>query len=483
MTTTPLSGPGQVLPGTLPAVFPSADTWQPWATERGLRCINCQRTYALREVIYRCPACNDLLDVVYPRPEHDLDALKRRWRRRRGSDRLIDRSGVWRFRELLPFYDHERQLITYPEGNTPLLDAPRSAAYAGVRRIRFKHLGFNPTGSFKDYGMVAGVTQARILGMRAVACASTGNTSASMAAYAARAGLSAIVLVPEGGDLLRQARPDAGLRRPHPPGAGRLRPALALLQPIAPDAGDLHPQLGQPLPPGRAEDGHGRSCWSSATGRPPTASWCPAATWATAASTARPCASCTTWGCSPGAPTSPSSRPAAPPPSTTPSSAAAPGDYWSGYHARTLATAIKIGDPVSWKKARRAVDWSDGWVTSVEEQEIADAKAVIGADGIGCEPASATTLAAIRRLAAEGTDARVDPDEDIVAILTGNVLKDADYTLRYHSSELYEEFTTETTLSPKGPKLELHFANPPVVVDASAEALTEAVRAHLRSRP
>ena len=149
------------------------------------------------------------------------------------------------------------------------------------------------------------------------------------------------------------------------------------------------------------------------------------------------------------------------------------------HHARTLATAIKIGAPVSWKKARRAVDWSDGWVTSVKEQDIADAKAIIGADGIGCEPASATTLAAIRRLAAEGTDARVDPDEDIIAILTGNVLKDADYTLRYHSSELYEEFTTETTLTPRGRKLESHFANPPVVVDATAEALTEAVRAHL----
>ena len=106
---------------------------------------------------------------------------------------------MWRFRELLPFYRRQSDIVAYPEGNTPLLDAPRCAEYAGVRRIRFKHLGFNPTGSFKDYGMAAGVTQARILGMRAVACASTGNTSASMAAYAARAGITAIVLVPEHG--------------------------------------------------------------------------------------------------------------------------------------------------------------------------------------------------------------------------------------------------------------------------------------------
>ena len=482
MTTTPLSGPGQVLPGTLPAVFPSADTWQPWATERGLRCINCQRTYALREVIYRCPACNDLLDVVYPRPEHDLVALKRRWRRRRGSDRLIDRSGVWRFRELLPFYDHERQLITYPEGNTPLLDAPRSAAYAGVRRIRFKHLGFNPTGSFKDYGMVAGVTQARILGMRAVACASTGNTSASMAAYAARAGLSAIVLVPEGGVSFAKLSQSLDYGALTLQVRGDFDAAQSLLQAIAPDLGIY---ILNSVNPFRLEGQKSvmvelleQCAWEA-----PDRIVVPGGNLGNSGSYGKALRELHDLGLL-------SRRPHI---TIVQAGGAAPlyNAFFGGHpetlervhHARTLATAIKIGAPVSWKKARRAVDWSDGWVTSVEEQDIADAKAIIGADGIGCEPASATTLAAIRRLAAEGTDARVDPDEDIIAILTGNVLKDADYTLRYHSSELYEEFTTETTLSPKGPKLESHFANPPVVVDASAEALTEAVRAHLRSHP
>ncbi|HEV2125481.1 MAG TPA: pyridoxal-phosphate dependent enzyme, partial [Chloroflexota bacterium] len=150
-------------------------------------------------------------------------------------------------------------------------------------------------------------------------------------------------------------------------------------------------------------------------------------------------------------------------------------------HARTLATAIKIGAPVSWKKASRAVHWSDGWVTYAEEQDIADAKAIIGRDGIGCEPASATTLAAIRRLAREGTDERVNPDEDIVCILTGNVLKDPDYTIRYHSAELYEEFRTETAVTSKGRRLDSHYANPPIVVDATAEALTAAIKEHLES--
>ncbi len=171
-----------------------ASNWQPWHEEPGLRCINCQHVYPLDQVIYRCTECGDLLDVVYPRIETEPETLKQRWSRRRSSGKLVDQSGVWRFRDLLPFFGDERNIVTYPEGNTPLLDAPRSAAYAGVRAIRFKHLGFNPTGSFKDYGMTAGVTQAKALGMRAVACASTGNTSASMAAYAARAGLGAAAI-------------------------------------------------------------------------------------------------------------------------------------------------------------------------------------------------------------------------------------------------------------------------------------------------
>jgi threonine synthase len=101
--------------------------------------------------------------------------------------------------------------------------------------------------------------------------------------------------------------------------------------------------------------------------------------------------------------------------------------------AFTLATAIKIGSPISWPKAIRALQWSDGEVEQVNEQEIADAKAVIGRDGIGCEPASAVTLAGIRKMVLAG---RIRQDEDIIAILTGHVLKDPDYTVNYHSGAL-----------------------------------------------
>jgi threonine synthase len=457
----------------------SSEAWRPWAEARGLRCINCQRTYPLRQVIYRCPACGDLLDVVYPRPGLDAATLKQRWRRRRGSDRLIDRSGVWRFRELLPFYDSEDDLLTYPEGNTPLLEAPRSAAYAGVRRIRFKHLGFNPTGSFKDYGMAAGVTQARLMGMRAVACASTGNTSASMAAYAARAGLTAIVLVPEGGvsfPKLSQSLDYGALTLQI---RGDFDAAQTLLQAIAPELGIY---ILNSVNPFRLEGQKSvmAELLEQCAWRAPDRIVVPGGNLGNSSSYGKALRELDDLGLLSKRPhiTIVQARGAAP--LYNAFSSGHPEKLERVHHARTLATAIKIGAPVSWKKARRAVDWSDGWVTSVEEQDIADAKARIGADGIGCEPASATTLAAIRRLAAEGTDLRVDPDEDIVAILTGNVLKDADYTLRYHSSELYEEFTTETTLTPKGKKLESHFANPPVVVDATAEALSEAITSRLQ---
>ncbi len=377
----------------------------------------------------------------------------------------------------MPFFGDERRIVTYPEGNTPLLDAPRSAAYAGVRGIRFKHLGFNPTGSFKDYGMTAGVTQAKALGMRAVACASTGNTSASMAAYAARAGLAAIVLVPEAGVSFPKLSQSLDYGALTLQVRGDFDAAQALLQQIAPELGIY---ILNSINPFRLEGQKSvmiellEQCgWQA-----PDRIVVPGGNLGNSSSYGKALRELDDLGMLDKRPkiTIVQARGAAP--FYTAISSGHP-ETLVRVHARTLATAIKIGAPVSWKKARRAVDWSDGWVTSVEEQDIADAKAVIGSDGIGCEPASATTLAAIRRLALEGTDEHVDPDEDIVAILTGNVLKDPDYTLRYHTGELYEEFTTEATVTGLGKKLESQFANAPVVVDATLDALREAIQSRL----
>jgi threonine synthase len=138
-------------------------------------------------------------------------------------------------------------------------------------------------------------------------------------------------------------------------------------------------------------------------------------------------------------------------------------------HPQTLATAIKIGAPVSWKKALGAVRESGGRVLTVSEQEIADAKAIIGRDGVGCEPASATTVAGIKRMVAEGIISR---DDDVVAVLTGHLLKDTEYVIRYHQQELY---------IPDGDKGELlkgTYSNQPVRVKATTTAILEGIRRH-----
>ena len=128
------------------------------------------------------------------------------------------------------------------------------------------------------------------------------------------------------------------------------------------------------------------------------------------------------------------------------------GKFEAVEHPLTLATAIKIGDPISWPKALLEVSTSQGVVGKVSEQEIADAKATIGLCGIGCEPASAATLAGIRNLVADGTIAK---DADVVAVLTGNVLKDPDYIYHYHTGQLKD---------PHGHLLQSTFGNAPTVV-------------------
>ncbi|MGO9232340.1 MAG: threonine synthase, partial [Bryobacteraceae bacterium] len=158
----------------------------------------CRARFPITEIIYNCPRCGGLLEAVYPAPEGHPADWKRMWRDRRTSNAPLDQSGVWRYRELIGFLDDYRQVVTLREGNTPLLDAPRAAQYGGLDRITFKHQGFNPTGSFKDNGMTCGVAQAVRLGARRVACVSTGNTSASMAAYASAAGLDPVIFIPNG---------------------------------------------------------------------------------------------------------------------------------------------------------------------------------------------------------------------------------------------------------------------------------------------
>src|SRR5439155_1073218 len=144
-----------------------------------------------------CPRCGGLLELEHDE-SYDAAALLKTFAARRSAMTGADHSGVWRYRELVLPSIRLNEIVSHPEGNTPLLGRSAVATWAGVERLLMKHEGHNPTGSFKDRGMTVAMTQARRTAARAVACASTGNTSASLAAYAAQAGLPALVFVPAG---------------------------------------------------------------------------------------------------------------------------------------------------------------------------------------------------------------------------------------------------------------------------------------------
>jgi len=373
-----------------------------------------------------------LLDVSYGFGSISSSELKQEFRKRKTSQAPIDRSGVWRFRELLPFVADPKQVVTLAEGNTPIYDAHRSAEYAGLDELRFKHQGLNPSGSFKDNGMTTGVTQAVALGAAAVACASTGNTSASMAAYAARAGIHAFVFIPA--DQVAYGKLSQSLEY----GAkvieieGNFDDAMRLVRELA---GETDLYLLNSINPFRLEGQKSiviemmEQCdWQA-----PDWIVLPGGNLGNTSAFGKALQEMHNLGFIDQMPRLAVIQAAGAAPFYELFTAADKSKLQPIEHPQTLATAIRIGNPVSWKKALRALQWTDGIVERVSEAEIADAKAVIGADGIGCEPASAATLAGIRRLAASGV---INSSSNVIAVLTGNLLKDPSYTVGYHTGEL-----------------------------------------------
>jgi threonine synthase len=397
-----------------------------------LRCSvsDCGTTLDLHDRSLACPKCGDLLEVVIDPPQADPAALKQCWLRRRTSYDPRDASGVWRFREFLPDVYGPTGVVTLCEGNTPLVAAQKTLAFAGLAHLSFKHLGWNPTGSFKDLGMTAGITEAKFVGAKAVACASTGNTAASLAAYAARAGVVGRVYLPAGqasANKLAQAL-DYGAETVQIDGnfddaldvlLSSTDPDLYFLNSINPfriegqktAMLELLEQLAWQIPDYLVVPG-GNLGNSSAFGkafiemkkfglieRPPRIVIVQAAganplaqMWASGAAELEPVA-----------------------------------------QPETVATAIRIGNPRSWKKSLQGVRFSNGFVLDVTDEEIGEAKDWIGRDGIGCEPASATTLAGVRKLTHSG---RMERDARVVAILTGHVLKDTDYIIKRRQEKM-----------------------------------------------
>ncbi|HWR14370.1 MAG TPA: threonine synthase [Terriglobales bacterium] len=392
-----------------------------------LRCSNeqCATTFDLHERVLSCHRCGDLLEVVVDAATKNAAALKKLWLERRGSYAPKDASGVWRFRELLPSYD---DVITLSEGNTPLVRGQKSADWAGVRNLRFKHLGWNPTGSFKDLGMTVGMTEAKFVGAKAVGCASTGNTSASLAAYAARAELVAKVYLPAGKASTNKMAQAVDFGAEIVQVEGNFDRALDALLEVR----DLY--FLNSINPFRLE-GQKTAMFElleQLEWRVPDYVVVPGGNLGNSSAFGKAFDELKAAGLIDRVPKL----------VVVQAEGANPFAWmWrSGVeelepqeHPETVASAIRIGNPRSWRKSLRGVKSTGGFVMDVTDEEIGEAKAMIGRDGIGCEPASATTLAALRKLSESG---KIDRDAVVIAVLTGHALKDTDFIVKNSGNEL-----------------------------------------------
>ena len=449
-------------------------------TDRAFQqCLNsaCRATFDVGETHFSCPSCGELIDVVYdwdrlpvPRSLRDFEG---KW-----ADRLnpLNFSGVWRFRELLPFAP-PGMVVTIGEGQTLLQVADKVGRFVGMDAggLRLQYEGMNPSGSFKDNGMTAAFTHARMVNARRVACASTGNTSAALAVYcsATSFGFKAIIFIGSGKiayGKLAQALDHGALTIQI---VGDFDDAMLRVQQVARKLGiylmnSVNPfrlegqktimyrvleQMGWEPPDWIVVPG-GNLGNSSAFGkafielkqlglidRVPRL----AVINASGASTLDQLISAHNLGWRGGDP-----------------DMASVCHYYQHLDdekikASTIASAIEINRPVNLKKCLRALAFCDGVVRQVSDQEIMDAKAQVGAGGLGCEPASAASVAGAKRLREEGV---IAPSDRVVCILTGHQLKDPTATVAYHGTD-QENF--EKVLGSRGVR-RAGFANRPVSV-------------------
>lgn len=380
--------------------------------ESKLRCIGCGKEYKKDEVIYVCQNCGSLLEVIIEAPKISLREMSKR------------EFGVWRYEEFLPI-EEGSEIITLKEGGTPLYRCDRLAKWTGVGRLYIKYEGANPTGSFKDRGMTIGVTKAKSLGSKAVACASTGNTSASLAAYAAKASLTCYVLLPAEkvamGKLAQALMHGAKVISVK----GNFDDALKLVMELSVKMGiyllnsvnpwrlegqktlafEVVDQLGHvpdfvAVPMGNC--GNISAIWKGfkefykahITDLLPKM-------FGVQAEGAAPVINMLRRNLNRLEPLA---------------------------HPETLATAIRIGNPVNWPKAVMAIKESGGLFESVSDEEIVEAQRLIAAlEGIGVEPASAASVAGVKKAASKGMIGKKD---EVVCVCTGHLLKDPEEVIK-----------------------------------------------------
>ena len=395
-----------------------------------LQCIDCAQQYPVERVVYTCERCGGALDVA-----HDFSAARQSLTRALFDSRLgsLDApysSGVWRFKELVYPDIDDAAIVTRGEGNTNLYNLPRLADYAGVDTLLLKHEGENPTGSFKDRGMTSGVTHARRLGVRRVACASTGNTSASMASYAASADMQGIIFLQNqqiAQGKLAQGIAYGGLCLQIDADFDR---NMALVREVSERLGIY---VLNSINPFRLEGQKSIMFEALQQLRWQTPDWIvvPGGNLGNSSAFGKALLEMLRVGLIERLPRL----------AIIQAEGANPlyRHFASGYRdfqpvkAETIATAIKIGDPVNLRKAIRALEWTGGVVEQVNDQAIMDAKAMVDGVGIGCEPASACSLAGTRKLVERGIIQRGD---SVLGVLTGHVLKDPGATINYHADNL-----------------------------------------------
>lgn len=417
------------------------------------RCISpaCRETFDVGQVLTSCPRCHHLLDIEYAWDRlpivKSLFELEARWSQRWDP---LNLSGVWRFHDFLPFASRE-SVVTVAEGQTILQRSDGVARYVGVEPgdLFLQYEGMNPSGSFKDNGMSAAFTHARMVGARRAACASTGNTSASLAMYSAVSGLLRAIIFIGSGKIsygkLSQALDYGALTIQI---AGDFDDAMARVQEVSQALGIY---LVNSVNPFRLE---GQKTimlrvleglrWS-----PPDWIVVPGGNLGNSSAFGKAFRELHRLGLVDRIPRLAVINAAGA--NTLHQLYNRLGVRWNGgkidqhlvdtffrqmtdtkRKASTIASAIEINRPVNLTKCLRALEDCQGVVREVSDQEILDAKAKVAAAGFGCEPASAASVAGARLLRADGVIGRSDR---VVCILTGHQLKDPDATVAYHSTD------------------------------------------------
>src|SRR5438105_10549943 len=456
------------------------------------RCINpaCAATTALDDTSFLCPRCGGLVDVAYDwnrlTPPQSLKFFEAKWA---GRTDPLNFSGVWRFRDLLPFAPPEK-ILTIGEGQTILKKADSVAAYVGMEpgRLFLQYEGMNPSGSFKDNGMTAAFTHARMAGAKRAACASTGNTSASLAVFCSVTGLMRAIIFIGSGKIsygkLAQALDHGALTVQI---AGDFDDAMQRVQQVARRLGIY---LVNSINPFRLEGQKTIMFRVLEALRWEVPDWIvvPGGNLGNVSAFGKAFIELSELGLIQRVPRLGVINAAGA--TTFYQLSARSGLRWnhgqpdasltstyytnldvSHVRASTIASAIEINRPVNLPKALRALEHCGGVVREVSDQDILDAKAKVGAGGLGCEPASAASVAGTKKLRAEGI---IGKDEHVVCILTGHQLKDPDATVAYHSTDR-EKF--DAYLGARGVK-RASYANRAVQVPNDLDEIIKAIEVY-----